>query len=211
MIAGFGVDELDIDAHAIAAALDAAFEDIANVEFAPDSLHLERLALVGMVNKATVPGKYLRYEGVVGNSPAAMSRPCPGERSRPVSAARCARSPVRRMGLARGRGQLGGLRRVSSVAPTARRRGGGASHVGPDFAQAACTRNAASKPPCSTGSSRLLKKSLAIGIVMRFLRLARWRRRRMRGGDERSGSLFSYSISKDGSAMIIRCGRSEGW
>ena len=31
MIAGFGVDELDIDAHTGAAALNAAFEDIAHV------------------------------------------------------------------------------------------------------------------------------------------------------------------------------------
>ena len=42
-----GVDELDIDAHAVSAALDAAFEDIADVQFAPDLLHVERLALVG--------------------------------------------------------------------------------------------------------------------------------------------------------------------
>ena len=46
MIAGFGVDELDIDAHAIAAALEAAFEDIANVQLAPDCLHVERFGLV---------------------------------------------------------------------------------------------------------------------------------------------------------------------
>ena len=47
MIAGPGVDELDIDAHAIAAALHAAFEDIADVQLAPDRLHVDRLAFVG--------------------------------------------------------------------------------------------------------------------------------------------------------------------
>ena len=36
MIAGFGVDELHVDAHAVAAALDAAFEHIADVQLAPD-------------------------------------------------------------------------------------------------------------------------------------------------------------------------------
>ena len=45
MIAGFGVDELHIDAHAIAAALDAALEDITNVQLAPDCLHLDGLPL----------------------------------------------------------------------------------------------------------------------------------------------------------------------
>ena len=41
MIAGFGVDELDIDARAIAAALDAAFEDIANIQLAADLLQID--------------------------------------------------------------------------------------------------------------------------------------------------------------------------
>ena len=36
MIARFGVDELDVDAHAVSAALDAALEDIADVQLAPD-------------------------------------------------------------------------------------------------------------------------------------------------------------------------------
>ena len=47
MIARFGVDELHIDAHAVSAALNAALEDIADVQLAPDRLHVERLALVG--------------------------------------------------------------------------------------------------------------------------------------------------------------------
>ena len=46
MAAGRGVDELHIDAHAIAAVLNAAFEDIANIQVAADRLHVERLALV---------------------------------------------------------------------------------------------------------------------------------------------------------------------
>ena len=46
MIAGFGVDELHVDAHSIAAALNAALEDIADVQFAPDHLHVERLSFV---------------------------------------------------------------------------------------------------------------------------------------------------------------------
>ena len=36
MIARFGVDELHVDAHAVSAALNAAFEDIADVQLAPD-------------------------------------------------------------------------------------------------------------------------------------------------------------------------------
>ena len=36
MIARFGVDELHVDAHAIAAALNAAFDDIADVQFTSD-------------------------------------------------------------------------------------------------------------------------------------------------------------------------------
>ena len=47
MIARFGVDELHVDAHAVSAALDAALEDIADVQLAADRLHVERLALVG--------------------------------------------------------------------------------------------------------------------------------------------------------------------
>ena len=47
MIACFGVDELHVDAHAVSAALNAALEDIADVQFAPDRLHVERLAFVG--------------------------------------------------------------------------------------------------------------------------------------------------------------------
>ena len=47
VIARFGVDELHVDAHAVSAALNAAHEDITDVQFAPDRLHVERLALVG--------------------------------------------------------------------------------------------------------------------------------------------------------------------
>ena len=47
MIAGFGVDELDVDAHAVSAALNAALEDIADVQLAPDLSSHRRLALVG--------------------------------------------------------------------------------------------------------------------------------------------------------------------
>ena len=46
MIAAFGVDELHVDAHAVRPALDAALEDIADIELAPDRLSVERLALV---------------------------------------------------------------------------------------------------------------------------------------------------------------------
>ena len=45
--AALGVDELDVDAHALAAALNAAFERIAHVELAADLLRVDRLALVG--------------------------------------------------------------------------------------------------------------------------------------------------------------------
>ena len=45
MIAGLGIDELDIDPQAIAAALDAAFQDIANVQLPPDLLHINSLPL----------------------------------------------------------------------------------------------------------------------------------------------------------------------
>ena len=45
MIAFFGVDELDIDAHAVSAALNAALQDIANVQLAPDLLQIDGLPL----------------------------------------------------------------------------------------------------------------------------------------------------------------------
>jgi hypothetical protein len=38
MIAGFGVDELDIDPHAVSAALDTALKDIADVQLSADLL-----------------------------------------------------------------------------------------------------------------------------------------------------------------------------
>ena len=47
MIARFGVDELHVDAHAVSAALDAALEDIADVQLAPDLSSRRRLAFVG--------------------------------------------------------------------------------------------------------------------------------------------------------------------
>src|ERR1700677_1061947 len=46
MTAGLGVDELHVDTHAIAAALNAALEDITDVQIEPDGLHVERLPLV---------------------------------------------------------------------------------------------------------------------------------------------------------------------
>ena len=47
MIARFGVDKLHIDAHPIAAALNAAFDDIANVQLAADLLEIDGFPLVG--------------------------------------------------------------------------------------------------------------------------------------------------------------------
>ena len=43
MIARFGVDELHVDAHAFSAALNTAFEDIADVQLAPDHRHVDPL------------------------------------------------------------------------------------------------------------------------------------------------------------------------
>ncbi len=45
MIARFGVDELHVDAHAVSAALDAALEDIADVQLAADLLQVDGLPL----------------------------------------------------------------------------------------------------------------------------------------------------------------------
>ena len=45
MIAGFGVDELDVDAHAVSAALDAALQHIADVQLAADLLQIDGLPL----------------------------------------------------------------------------------------------------------------------------------------------------------------------
>ena len=47
MTAGLGVDELHVDPHPISATLNAALENVADVQLAPDRLHVERLALVG--------------------------------------------------------------------------------------------------------------------------------------------------------------------
>ena len=45
--AAFGVDQLHVDAHSFAAALNAALHDIADVQFPPDRFHVDGLALVG--------------------------------------------------------------------------------------------------------------------------------------------------------------------
>ena len=45
MICALGVDELDVHPDAVGGALDAAFEDIADVELAPDLFEVDRLAL----------------------------------------------------------------------------------------------------------------------------------------------------------------------
>ena len=45
--ASLSVDELHVDAHSAAAALNAAFEDVANVQFASNLLKIDVLALVG--------------------------------------------------------------------------------------------------------------------------------------------------------------------
>src|SRR5579872_7031307 len=47
MIASFGIDKLDIDAHAIAAALHGTLQRIAHSELATDRLHVDVLTLVG--------------------------------------------------------------------------------------------------------------------------------------------------------------------
>ena len=47
MIAGFGVDKLHVDAHAVTAALDAALEHVADVQLAADLLQIGGLAFVG--------------------------------------------------------------------------------------------------------------------------------------------------------------------
>src|ERR1700720_3831458 len=44
---GFSLDQLRADADAVAASPHRALEDIAHAEFAPDLLHVDRLALVG--------------------------------------------------------------------------------------------------------------------------------------------------------------------
>src|SRR5208337_2599400 len=56
MIARFGVDELDVDAHAVSTALNAALKDIADVQLAPDRLHVERLAFEG---EGRIAGDYV--------------------------------------------------------------------------------------------------------------------------------------------------------
>ena len=46
MIAGFGVDKLHVDAHAISAALNASLKDITDVQFPPNRLRVERFASI---------------------------------------------------------------------------------------------------------------------------------------------------------------------
>ena len=46
MIARLGVDELDVDADAVSAALDAALKNISDVQLAADLLRVERFAFV---------------------------------------------------------------------------------------------------------------------------------------------------------------------
>ena len=46
MTARFGVDELNVDAHAVSAALNAALEDVPDIQLAPDRLQIDGLALV---------------------------------------------------------------------------------------------------------------------------------------------------------------------
>ena len=52
MIAALGVDELNVDAHPIAASLHGALKDVAHVQLAPDPPDIERSAFVG---KGRVP------------------------------------------------------------------------------------------------------------------------------------------------------------
>jgi hypothetical protein len=47
MITRFGVDELDIDAHAVTAALNAALQHVTHVQVAPDLHQIDVLALIG--------------------------------------------------------------------------------------------------------------------------------------------------------------------
>ena len=47
MTAGFGVDQLHVDPHPISAALDAALEDIADVQLVADLLQIDALAFIG--------------------------------------------------------------------------------------------------------------------------------------------------------------------
>ena len=46
VVAGDGVDELDIDAHPAAAALNASLKNVAHVEIAADLLGVDRLTFV---------------------------------------------------------------------------------------------------------------------------------------------------------------------
>ena len=47
VIADLCVDKLHVHAHAIAAALDAALQNIADIQFTTDLLQIDRLALIG--------------------------------------------------------------------------------------------------------------------------------------------------------------------
>ena len=45
-VAGFGVEQLHVDAHSCGLALHAALQDVADVELAPDRPHVDGLAFV---------------------------------------------------------------------------------------------------------------------------------------------------------------------
>ena len=47
MIARFGVNKLHVDAHAVSAALNATLQRVADIQLAPNRLHVERPAFVG--------------------------------------------------------------------------------------------------------------------------------------------------------------------
>src|ERR1700729_622546 len=53
MIAGFAINELDIDAHAVAAALHRTLKDVANAELLADPLQIDMFSLVSESGVAT--------------------------------------------------------------------------------------------------------------------------------------------------------------
>src|ERR1700722_1415914 len=65
MITRFGVAELHVNAHAVSAALNTAFEDIADVQLAPDRLHVDPPTLVGE-RRITGDNISASYPGEVG-------------------------------------------------------------------------------------------------------------------------------------------------
>ena len=69
--ASLRVNELHVDAHAVSAALDAALEDIADVQLAPDLLQIDSLALVGACGEREAWGivRPLRLRSATCSSP----------------------------------------------------------------------------------------------------------------------------------------------